>query len=234
MFSYFERLDEEKKDGIGYRKRVSKRCEEIMADAFKTDKNFEEALNLETLAVMSVPIEKLKIPSIYSISKFADDYEKYIKERFFHGMSVKEFENDDELMLKFNLTKEVLRKEYTDMRYDGLCEDYAEFESFPKREKIVKPIHNPGIYASFYDSPDNMWEYLYCKRTSNRFADLILNNGIDDFINKTSYLLNCYSDTDDQESIRNAIRGVSKELKRRNKKLSDEENDKIKNMLKSI
>lgn len=234
MFSYFKREESDKNDGIGYRKRVEQKWNEIISSTFKTEASFEDALNLETLAIMSVPKEEWNIPSVYSISKFANEYEEYIKERFFHGMEIDEFENNNELMLEFYMIKENLRKEYIYNLYEELDEMYSEYSNLPKREKMIKPVYNPGMYATFYASPDNMWEYLYCKNLSKKYADSILNNGIKDFAEEIAYTLDCYAKTEDEKSIRHAIQGVSKELRRKNNKLSNKEISNIEKTLKSI
>lgn len=234
MFSYFKREESDKNDGVGYRKRVDQKCEDIIFSAFKTEANFEEALNLEALAIMSVPKEDMKVPTVYAVSRFADEYEEYIKERFFHGMEIDEFENNNEIMLELHMIKENLRKEYIYDLYDELDEMYSEYSNLPKREKMIKPIYNPGVYATFYANPDNMWEYLYCKRLSRDFANHILNRGIEDFSKALTFTLNCYKDTAEETSIKNAVNGISKELRRKNKKISNKEIKDIKKKLESI
>lgn len=395
MFSYFNRDKNEMKYTAPYKERLEKRTTEICKGINCSE---EDMLNLEALARMSVPKDDLNIEKIKSISKFSKDYEEYIRARFFRGLSPEEFENDEELMLEFNMIKSQVKKDFMNkterhfsfmvpitgenleeyakrvldiidnmrledgkhlnieksyviddynltnllsnnryanvineelvdvvalietisnskelllkisenydqefkvllnnslvkwyneailliygyyMMHDNdiydlfnkyknaiyakfgntynselfkkhkrdlddttkdaddynLEDTYTDYDTLPNREKMIKPIYNPGVYATFYSEPDNMWEYLYCKRYSGIFADHILNRGIEDFSKALTFTLNCYKDTDEEISIRNAVNGISKELRRKNKKISNKEIKDIEKTLKSI
>ncbi len=132
-------------------------------------------------------------------------------------------------------TLESLAKTNTDNNDDYTLENSYEFyEKLPTREKMIKPVFNIGMYDSFYADPNNMWEYLYCKRLSSKYAEEILDNGIDKFVESVSYTLDCYKGTQDEDSIKHAIKGVPKELRRKNKKLSNKKIKGIEAKLKSI
>lgn len=390
MFKYFNRESNEMKYTVPYKERLKKRTKEICQGINCTE---EDMINLETLARMSVPEEKLKIESVKRISKYSADYEEFIRARFFRGLSPEEFENDESIMLEFNFIKSQVKKDFMNKtekyfsymvpmvdetfeeyakrvfetinnkkskEYDNIedyylisnkdllnllsfdfekpkiineelvdlyalknaiCEEellltifkkyqeqikhvylqltmdksiavllvygynlmhtkdiydsflknksiiyskfnntyekinelkkeikddgnktadhnieflYKDYEELPMREKMVKPIYNPGKYATFYATPDQMQEYLDCKVMSRQFADSILNHGIKDFSDALSYTLECYADTEDENSIRHAINGVAKELRRKDNKISNKKIKDIEKVLKSI
>ncbi len=374
-----------------YKERLEKRTTEICQGINCSE---EDMLNLETLARMSVPKDELNIEAVKRISKLSEDYEEFIRARFFRGLSPEEFEKDEKLMLEFNMIKSQVKKDFmnktekhfsymvpivdetfeeyakrvldiidnmrlkdgkhiniekscviddyflipllSNNRYtivineelvdvvalietisnskelllkisdyhqelrkllnssvtwfnqaiilvygyylmhdndiydlfnkyknaiyakfgntynselfkmhkesnktyeneDYTLEDlYKDYGKLPTREKIIKPIYNPGKYAAFYATPDQMWEYLYCKRLSSQFADSILNNGINKFVDSLSYTLGCYAGTEEENSIRHAVSGISKELRRKNNKISNKKIEYIEKKLKSI
>ncbi len=375
-----------------YKERLEKRTTEICQGINCSE---EDMLNLETLARMSVPKDKLNIEKVKEISQYSNDYEEFIRARFFRGLSPEEFENDEKIMLEFNFVKAQVKKDFMnktekhfsylvplaeesleqyakrvlDIIHDMYLKDgkhlnieksyviddynltnfldgnkrsnvineelvnvaalletisvnkelllkifgdhdqelqdllnnstvkgygevilliygyymmhdndiydlfnkyknatyakfgniynseefkkckrkaidenknaddynledmYADYDKLPNREKMIRPVYNPGMYATFYSNPNNMWEYLYCKRLSRDFADHIINRGIEDFNKALRFTLLCYKDTCEEDLVRNAANGVSKELRRKNKTFS---NKKIKNIEKNI
>ena len=178
MFGYFNRLDTDKNDGVGYRKRVEDRCEEIISSAFDNDSCFDEALNLETLAIMSLPKDKLKVPAVYAVSKFADDYEKYLNERFFCGMKPEEFEKDEQIMFRFQTIKNELRKKYTQYNKTEKYFDYLvphkdeNFEEYCKRIDSVLKVFKTDQYVHIEDlflSQKNILLNVLIKNDTNDF-----------------------------------------------------------------
>ncbi len=109
MFSYFNREQNEMKYTAPYKSRIEKRTMEICKGINCTE---EDMINLETLARMSIPVEMLKIEPVKMVSQFSDDYEKFIRARFFRGMSPEEFEKDEELKLEFNLIKAKVKEDF--------------------------------------------------------------------------------------------------------------------------
>lgn len=397
MFSYFNRDENENemKYTVPYKERLEKRTTEICKGINCSE---EDMLNLEALARMSVPKDDLNIEKIKSISKFSEDYEEYIRARFFRGLSPEEFENDEKLMLEFNMIKSQVKKDFMNktekhfsfmvpiigenleeyakrvidiidnmrledgkhlnieksyviddynltnllaksryanvineelvdivalietisnskelllkisenydqefkillnnslvkwyneailliygyyMMHDNdiydlfnkyknaiyakfgntynselfkkhkrdlddttkdaddynLEDTYTDYDTLSNREKMIKPIYNPGVYATFYSEPDNMWNYLYCKQMSSSFAEIISEYGIENFASSLSHTLKAYSGTEDEKTIRNAICGIPKVLRRKNKKISNKKIKEIEKTLKSI
>lgn len=138
MFEYFKRIEgEDGKAGYGYRKRVH--------DTINSLTNLDDIYNLRTLLEMAKPISELSVPRIYSISIISDEYEAYLKDRYFMGLTVDEFEKDPVIMRKFKRVREkiILRFEnetsamFTDLENQFYADD--EYGNAASRDKIRKP-----------------------------------------------------------------------------------------------
>ena len=111
MFSYFNKQEGE--DGVYYRHRLESIIEEINNKALDPNEDiwyFEEAINLAALSKMSKSVDQLKSPSVYRISKNADEYEIFIRERFFGGLSPRQFFKNNKNKQKFYKIREEMKK----------------------------------------------------------------------------------------------------------------------------
>ena len=139
MFEYFKRIEgEDGRAGSGYRKRLQ--------DKINSLTDLEDLYNIKTLLSMAKPLSELSVPKYYAISVVSDEYEAYLRDRYFMGLTVNEFENDPVIMKKFKKARERIIREleeennalFTD--YEIMYDTPEEYGNAPNRDnKNRKP-----------------------------------------------------------------------------------------------